>query len=117
MNSKQLSMIRGMFAFCHIDSSKDLIKIGRDFYGKKPLFYWSDSNFFIAASEINPIHKIIKKLTPDDEQIIKFAEHGFIPYSSKGYSYFSKIKSIRPNSINIFDINKKCFIEKKKYLN
>lgn len=114
MNSQQLSMIRGMFAFCHIDSSKDLIKIGRDFYGKKPLFYWSDNNFFIAASEIPPIHKIIKKLIPNDEQIIKFAEHGFIPYSSKGYSYFSKIKSIRPNSINIFDINKKCFIEKKK---
>lgn len=49
--------LRGMFAMAIIEASQ--IKLFRDPFGKKPLFYMFDRQRFIFASEIKAIHTLV----------------------------------------------------------
>ena len=61
-----LKKFRGMFAFALWDSRKKELFLARDHTGIKPLFYYSDKDRFIFASEIKSILEtgIKKKINP-----------------------------------------------------
>ena len=50
-----LKKLRGMFSFAIYDNLKQLLFIGRDRLGIKPLYYYWDNKSLIAASEIKSI--------------------------------------------------------------
>lgn len=49
---KSISMLNGMFAFAMYDTLTDTLILARDRYGIKPLYYFTDKNQFVFASEI-----------------------------------------------------------------
>ena len=54
-NEKCLDLLDGMFAFAVWDSLEKSLFIARDRFGKKPLYYYVDSEKLIFASEIRAI--------------------------------------------------------------
>ncbi len=50
-----LQQFNGMFAFAIWDNKEKRLLLARDRLGKKPLYYYSDNNVFIFASEIEPL--------------------------------------------------------------
>lgn len=53
--TKALDLLRGMFAFCFVDLQGDSVLLARDRLGIKPLYYYSDEDKFVFASEIKAI--------------------------------------------------------------
>lgn len=53
-----LAEFEGMFAFALYDPSKQLIFIGRDRAGMKPLYYYHHNNLFLFASELKAFHDV-----------------------------------------------------------
>jgi asparagine synthase (glutamine-hydrolysing) len=49
------SKLNGMFAFVIFDKNNNKLIIARDRFGIKPLYYTMGKDYFIVASEINPI--------------------------------------------------------------
>lgn len=47
--------LNGMWGLVYYDCQKETLLISRDRFGKKPLYYFEDSNVFIVSSEIKPI--------------------------------------------------------------
>jgi asparagine synthase (glutamine-hydrolysing) len=62
-----LKRLRGMFAFCIYDSTKNKVFLVRDRAGIKPLYYYHDRNQLVFASEIKAILEtgIEKKINRD----------------------------------------------------
>ncbi|HEX5622992.1 MAG TPA: asparagine synthetase B, partial [Sulfuricurvum sp.] len=55
----------GMFAFALIDGQK--LYLVRDRFGKKPMFYYHDSQRFVFASEIKAIKPFLKSVVMNEE--------------------------------------------------
>lgn len=109
------SHLDGMFAYGIYDQNTDLITLGRDRFGKKPLYYYLDSNIFCFASEIKAIvsnPEIKKNLRINYQSIDKFVFYGYIPSPETIYENIHKLESATTMQ---FDINYWKIINKKKY--
>lgn len=86
--------LRGMFAFAVWNDKDKSLFLARDRVGKKPLFYYSDNNCLIFASEIKAIlqDRTVKK-RPDF-----IAIHHYLTYQSvpSPFSAFEGIKKLPP---------------------
>jgi asparagine synthase (glutamine-hydrolysing) len=72
-----LSMFNGMWAFAIYDRTLDTLFISRDRFGKKPLYYYIDREFFAFASEIKAILRIpLIKTAPDIPYCSSYIENG-----------------------------------------
>lgn len=94
----------GIFAFCIWDKEEQKLFFARDRIGVKPLFYTTDGNSFIFASEIKALlaHESVK--TEIDENSI--AEIMFIgPGRTPGYGVFKNISEVKPASCGTFTKN------------
>lgn len=52
---KLLEKIEGMFAFCLVDHSKEMVILARDRFGQKPLYYAVDNDRFVFCSDIRGV--------------------------------------------------------------
>ena len=88
------SKLNGMFAFAILDTQENIITLCRDHVGIKPLFYYSDNENFIFASELKAIKSIMaKKLSINKEAIPYFLHLGFIPQPLTIYNNTFKFAS------------------------
>lgn len=55
-------LARGMYSIIIYDKLLKQINIFRDFFGEKPLYYYSDADIFIASSTINSIKAVLQFL-------------------------------------------------------
>lgn len=74
-----LDELRGMFAFVIADEEKGEFLAARDRSGQKPLYYISDGEATIFASEISAIRKIRKNPTVDEEALLDSLFYGYVP--------------------------------------
>jgi asparagine synthase (glutamine-hydrolysing) len=60
---KCVDALRGMFAFAIWDARQQILLLGRDHMGQKPLYYYHDEHNFVFASEIQALlsSKIVKR--------------------------------------------------------
>ncbi|HAI73860.1 MAG TPA: asparagine synthase (glutamine-hydrolyzing) [Candidatus Moranbacteria bacterium] len=112
---KIMKEVEGMFAFAIYDKQNQLITLARDHFGKKPLYYYLDDEFFCFASELKAIIKnleIKKKLKVDQLSLTKYLFYGYIPSPN---SIFDKIKKLEPSTTFQFDIKNWKIINKHQY--
>lgn len=100
----------GMFAFAIWDSKLGQLFLARDRMGEKPLYYYSDCEKFVFASEI-------KAILQDKNIIRKINQQGLINYFTFGHSIapdtiYEGIKKLLPGHYAVFKNNK---IDIKKY--
>jgi asparagine synthase (glutamine-hydrolysing) len=74
----------GMFAFSVYDRKKNEIFIARDRAGKKPLYYYSDANMFVFASELNAIGNQLS-LQINDKNVHQYLRAGYFFKSATPY--------------------------------
>jgi asparagine synthase (glutamine-hydrolysing) len=87
----------GMFAFAVWDERRERLVLGRDRFGKKPLYYWTGNGTFVFASEIKGIlaHPAVpRRLAP--AAIPAYLTFGYVP-SPK--TFFEGIRSVPPGHV------------------
>lgn len=88
-----LERFNGMFAFALFDCQSRSLFIARDRFGIKPLYYYSDEQVFIFASEIPAILKVFEKGTIADESMI----YDFLIFNRTNHTentFFKNIKKL-----------------------
>jgi asparagine synthase (glutamine-hydrolysing) len=90
----------GMFAFAVWDTSRSRLVLGRDRLGKKPLYYWSDGNSLVFASEIKAL--LVHPSVPcrmDSEVLPAYLTFGYVPSPR---TFFEEIRSVPPAHVLVF---------------
>ena len=75
----------GMFALIIFDRSKKELFIARDRAGKKPLYYYSNGNVFVFASELNALRHQID-LTINETHLRQYIRMGYFFKASTPYN-------------------------------
>jgi asparagine synthase (glutamine-hydrolysing) len=84
----------GMFAFAVWDRGRELLLLGRDRVGKKPLYYWSGGGTLVFASEIKGV--LAHSAVPcqlDERALSAYLTFGYVPTP---HTFFAGIKSVPP---------------------
>ena len=100
---KALEDIKGMYAIAIYDKKKNYLHLTRDFYGKKPLYYYHDSDTIFFSSTLKPLivnKNINKKISLDS--LDHYFQYGFCPNKK---SIFEKINKVTPNTLLSFNLS------------
>jgi len=84
--------LNGMFAFAIYDRIRQKLFLGRDRFGKKPLYYAARPGFFAFASELSALlrHPGVDREI-DDRALRKYFAYGFIPAPISLYRGVAKL--------------------------
>ena len=90
---KSIERVIGMFAFAVWDNKENVIILGRDRVGEKPLYYGWQNNTFFFGSELKSFkpHPAFKGEI-NREAISLFFRHNYIPCPHSIYKGISKLK-------------------------
>jgi asparagine synthase (glutamine-hydrolysing) len=98
-----LNKIRGMFAFSIWDEPNKRLILARDRIGIKPLYYCSENNIFLFASELRAIiASKIKKPSINKSGIFQYLSYGRVGSSE---SILESITELPPGHFLIADMN------------
>ena len=86
--------LHGMFAYAIWDEPSEVLTLGRDRLGEKPLYYWTDGMTFAFASEIKAllVHPAVPKRL-DCGVIPAYLTFGYVPTPR---TFFEGIQSVPP---------------------
>jgi asparagine synthase (glutamine-hydrolysing) len=90
----------GMFAFAVWDNRRRRLTLGRDRFGKKPLYYWTDGRRFVFASELKAV--LADPYVPrslDPLAIPAYLTFGYVPTPR---TFFEGIRSLPPGHVLTF---------------
>lgn len=95
------SHLEGMFAFAVWDSSRERLALGRDRFGKKPLYWWRDSEQVVFGSEIKTLlaHPAVTA-SLDPRAIPAFLHLGYVPSPR---TFYEGIQSVPPGHVLVVD--------------
>ena len=91
----------GMFAFAVWDDRRNRLILGRDRFGKKPLYYWSDGHRFVFGSEIKAVladRHVPRSLDP--LAIPAYLTFGYVPSPR---TFFEGVRSVPPGHVLTYD--------------
>ena len=91
----------GMFAFAVWDTSRERLILGRDRFGKKPLYYWSSGDALVFASEIKGVlahPDVHRELNPAG--IPAYLTFGYVPTP---WTFFAGVQSLPPGCLLILE--------------
>ena len=89
---EMVERLNGMFAFCLYDRRNAKLILGRDRFGKKPLFYAETADGLVFASEATAVlaHPAVPD-TLDRKALIKYFAYGFIPAPLSAHAAVRKL--------------------------
>ncbi|MCC6515640.1 MAG: asparagine synthase (glutamine-hydrolyzing) [Chitinophagales bacterium] len=106
-----LHKLNGFFAFAIHDKQEDTLFIACDRFGIKPLYYYSDADFFFFGSELKNILQFPIKKEIDWSAVSLYFQMNYIPGKN---AIFKNIQRLEPGQqLSIRNNN----IEKKKWYN
>ncbi len=100
---KAINDINGMFAIAIIDQKKNYLYLARDYFGKKPIYYFYNDHNFFFSSTLKPLilnQNIKKKI--DQKSLNNYFKYGFC---SNNNSIFENIHKLPANSILSLNLN------------
>ena len=104
----------GMWSLAILNKKKGYIKLSRDSFGEKPMFYYKDKEKFIFGSEIKFLRKALgNKVNVNLNKLKKSLLYGYKILNYDKSTFYNSIYKIKPNSIYKFDIIKNKFDTKK----
>lgn len=91
-----LPLLRGMFAFAFWDNHARTLLLGRDPFGKKPLYYLRDRNVLYFASEPKAILTALPNITVlptgmDKNAAVKYLLYEYVPSPGTGYRGLTQV--------------------------
>jgi asparagine synthase (glutamine-hydrolysing) len=103
--TQSLNRFNGMFAFSLLDKKLNKFFIARDRYGVKPLYYLTNSKYFIFASEQRAILANIDYKLDLDEFSLR--EYFSFQNVISDRTFYKNIKQLSPGSIVTIDLENK----------
>lgn len=94
---KFLSHCNGMFSFALFDQNNNQLTVGRDRFGKKPLFYILIDGGYVFASEMKALYPYLNFVLPNAE-ISKFFKNPF-DYEASRITCIEGIYSLEPGTV------------------
>lgn len=88
-----VSRLHGMFAVAVWDARRERLILGRDRFGKKPLFYLSAPHLTVFASELQGLlaHPSVDRV-PDPQSIDDYLTFGYVPAPRSAYVGIRKVE-------------------------
>jgi asparagine synthase (glutamine-hydrolysing) len=99
----------GMFAFAIADERRGRLVLGRDRFGKKPLFYWCSGGRLVFGSEIKAVladASVARRLDPG--AIPAYLTFGYVPSPR---TFFEGIRSLPPGHVLTFSPGSEPVVE------
>jgi asparagine synthase (glutamine-hydrolysing) len=110
-----LEKMVGMFSIAIWDRKKKILKLVRDRFGEKPMYYGWIDNAFYFGSELKPIKKNpYFKLEIDRTALNLFIKYSYIP---QPFSIYKNIKKLKPGLILSVNANKEMIFDEYWSLN
>jgi asparagine synthase (glutamine-hydrolysing) len=107
---KILDLLDGMFAFAIYDSLNEELFIARDRLGKKPLYYYKDSEKLIFCSEVHAISKYIGlDLSLNKQSYWDYLTYRYIPGVDTSYSQIKKFERGEYSLISTSGVTKNSY--------
>jgi asparagine synthase (glutamine-hydrolysing) len=91
--------LEGMFAFAAWDRRRERLVLGRDRFGKKPLYYWHDGDRLVFASEIKSL--LANRTVPRRLRAAAIPDYLRFGYVPTPYTFFEGIRSVPPGHVLI----------------
>lgn len=109
-----IDYIDGMFAIVIYDRKKEVLKIYRDRYGIKPLYYYYSNQEFAFGSEIKALVAASenKKWEIDNTALYDYLCYQYVPEPK---SIYKNIRKLEPANYLIYDLREKKIVEKDRY--
>jgi len=99
-----LSKINGMFSIALYDIEKKIFYLARDYWGKKPLYYFVNDRSLFFCSTLGPLIKSrILKNKICKKALNEYFNCGYI--TGHRHSIISEVKQLKPNTILEFNLN------------
>lgn len=99
--SEALNRLNGMWALAIWDSTKKRMVLARDRVGKKPLYYVTDRDRFIFASEIKALTEFPDlDLTINETALALYLKYGYVP---SPYSIYKSIRKFPAASYGLYE--------------
>ncbi|MCK6419174.1 MAG: asparagine synthase-related protein, partial [Alphaproteobacteria bacterium] len=101
-----LEDLNGMWALAYADLNQRKIFLSRDRYGKKPLYYYHDSERFIASSEIKSIYHLLqlKSRVVSNKGLAAYLLGKQTPFLNGDITFYQSICSLSPGEVAVFDM-------------
>jgi asparagine synthase (glutamine-hydrolysing) len=77
-----LERFRGMFAFAIYDPGTRTVRLVRDRYGKKPLYYTEQQGHILFASELHAMMPVCSGLRPNQQRLIEWSMYRNVDFGS-----------------------------------
>ncbi|HEC14218.1 MAG TPA: asparagine synthetase B, partial [Rhodospirillales bacterium] len=106
--------LNGSWAFGFFDPGEKTLALSRDPYGERPLYYYSDGEDFIAASEIKAIYSALGNPVRafDPRQLIAFIGYRNWPTAEPNKTLYRDIHQLTPGESLFFDLKTHTFESK-----
>lgn len=100
----------GMFAFAVWDSRRERLVLGRDRFGKKPLYVWHGADELVFGSEIKALlaHPSVPR-DLDPAAVPAYLRFGYVPTPR---TFFAGISSVPPGCVLVVDRDMRVTIER-----
>lgn len=93
--------LKGFYSFLFFEKKTNNFKIYRDYFGEKPIYYFSNTDIFIASSTIKPILSILKSTynatPPLNQPSVK--EYFLFGNIKEPETIFEEIKTLPPANV------------------
>lgn len=112
---KFIDYIDGMYAIVIYDIKEEVLKIYRDRYGIKPLYYYYSGHEFAFASELKAFIAAgnkKEKWEVDNTAVYDYLFCGYIPEPK---SLYKNVYRLEPANYLIYDLREKKIIKKERY--
>lgn len=98
-----LTRLEGMWAFVLWDRLEQRAVVGRDRFGKKPLFFESGMQSFALASELVPLRQLSSSVWSEDlDQRAHYFKFG---YMQPGSTIYSNVKELLPGEVATWSLS------------
>ena len=97
------NMFNGMWSAAIYDIDRTSLKLVRDRYGIKPLYYYQKDSSIYFSSEVKFILQFISNVKSNVNMVFDYIEHSKIWHTSE--TMFSEIHQVSPGEILVFDGN------------
>jgi asparagine synthase (glutamine-hydrolysing) len=102
--------LEGMFAFAIWDQRRGRLVLGRDRFGKKPLYYWHQGGHLVFGSEIKSLlanPRVPRRLRA--AAIPDFLTFGYVPTPE---TFFEGVRSVPPGHVLIAEADREPRVER-----